>query len=281
MAIKLMYITNRPEIAKIAEKSGVNRIFVDMEFIGKELRQANMDTVKSHHTFDDVELIKKSISSAELLVRCNPIHDRLDDYCSTEEEINEIIKRGADIIMLPYFKTPEEVQRFVVAVGGRVKTMLLIETPEAAENIEEILEIDGIDEVYIGLNDLSLGYGKKFMFELLADGTVGKLVEKIKKYSKPFGFGGMAAIGTGILPAEKILGEHYRLGSTCVILARSFYNFEKDCNLNDVSKVFEHGVEKIREEEIKIMDAACGFLDNNAYEIREIVEKILEEMDLR
>ena len=29
MALKLMYITNQPQIAQIAESSGVDRIFVD------------------------------------------------------------------------------------------------------------------------------------------------------------------------------------------------------------------------------------------------------------
>lgn len=252
MALKLMYITNNPEVAKIAEKSGVDRIFVDMEFIGKEIRQANMDTVKSHHTLDDVETIKNSISSSELLVRCNPIHDKTEDYCSTEEEIDEVIKRGADIIMLPYFKTVQEVERFLEAVGGRVKTMLLVETPKAAENIDEILKIDGIDEMYIGLNDLSLGMGKKFMFELLADGTVEKLAEKIKKSGKPFGFGGMAAIGTGMLPAECILKEHLRIGSSAVILARTFCNCDKITKLDDIKNIFEKGVSDIRKEEEKI-----------------------------
>ena len=31
MALKLMYITNNPKVAKIAEEAGVDRIFVDME----------------------------------------------------------------------------------------------------------------------------------------------------------------------------------------------------------------------------------------------------------
>lgn len=39
MALNLMYITNRPEIAQIAEENGVDWIFVDMEFIGKDNRQ--------------------------------------------------------------------------------------------------------------------------------------------------------------------------------------------------------------------------------------------------
>lgn len=33
--LKLMYITNRTKIARIAEAAGVDRIFVDMEYIGK------------------------------------------------------------------------------------------------------------------------------------------------------------------------------------------------------------------------------------------------------
>ena len=33
MAHKLMYITNNPEIALIAEDAGVDRIFIEMEYI--------------------------------------------------------------------------------------------------------------------------------------------------------------------------------------------------------------------------------------------------------
>ena len=50
----------------------------------------------------------------------------------------------------------------------------------AVERIDEILALDGIDEVHIGLNDLSLGYGMKFMFELLTDGTVERLCLKFR-----------------------------------------------------------------------------------------------------
>lgn len=37
--LKLMYITNSPEIASIAQSAGADRIFIDMEYIGKEERQ--------------------------------------------------------------------------------------------------------------------------------------------------------------------------------------------------------------------------------------------------
>ena len=108
-----MYITNRPEIAQIAETAGVDRIFVDMEYIGKSDRQGGMDTVQSHHTVNDVKTVREAITTADLLVRINPIHSETENYSSSETEINEVIESGADILMLPYFKTCEEVKKFV------------------------------------------------------------------------------------------------------------------------------------------------------------------------
>ena len=136
--LNLMYITNRPEIAQIAESAGVDRIFVDLEYIGKADRQSGLDTVKSKHTLDDVRIISKAITMAELLVRINPIHEATEEYCSSKEEIDITIANGADIIMLPFFKTLNEVAQFLTYVNGRVKTMLLLETPEAVEIIDEI-----------------------------------------------------------------------------------------------------------------------------------------------
>ena len=99
MPLKLMYITNKPEVARIAENVGVDRIFVDMEYIGKAERQSGMDTVQSHHVMSDVAAIRASISKSELLVRCNPIHKAGNGYMSSEEEIEGIIENGADIVL--------------------------------------------------------------------------------------------------------------------------------------------------------------------------------------
>ena len=95
MPLKLMYITNRPDVAAIAERNGVDRIFVDMEYIGKAERQGKMDTVQNHHTVEDVKRVRAAITDAELLVRVNPIHDATDEYCSSEDEINAVIDAGA------------------------------------------------------------------------------------------------------------------------------------------------------------------------------------------
>lgn len=275
MALKLMYITNRPEIAQIAESAGVDRIFVDMEYIGKSDRQGGMDTVQSHHTVEDVATIRNAITTADLLVRINPIHDESEEYCSSIEEINDVVESGANIIMLPYFKTADEVRKFVKLVDGRVKTMALVETVEAVEQIDEILDIDGLDEIFIGLNDLSLGYQKKFMFELLTDGTVEMLCEKFKKKGIPFGFGGIASLGKGMLPSEYVIKEHYRLGSTCAILSRSFCNIDMIKHFGVISSTFVNGIRDIRGLE-KECERCLNYFTKNKDEVAGIVKMICE-----
>lgn len=275
MALNLMYITNNPQIALIAEASGVDRIFVDMEYIGKTLRQGGMDTVQSHHTLADVKKVSGVLTKSEMLVRINPIHEATSEYISSKEEIDKAIENGAQILMLPYFKTVLDVQKFVDIVDGRAKTMPLLETPEAAELIDDIVRIQGIDELFIGLNDLSLGCGKKFMFELLADGTVEKLTDIIKNKGIPFGFGGLASLNGGLLPGNLVLKEHYRLGSSSVILSRSFCNVNHQTDLAKIEKIFINGVAEIRNyEQILLGMDDYGV---NKKKVREAIKKIVEE----
>lgn len=257
-----MYITNRPEIARIAEDAGVNWIFVDMEFIGKDVRQKGLDTVQNHHTVEDVAKIKKAVTKSKVLVRVNPIHEAIDGYFSSEDEINATIEAGVDIVMLPFFKTVEEVRKFLAYVNGRAKTCLLVETPEAALLIDEILELPGIDMVHLGLNDLHLALGMKFMFELLADGTVDRLATKIKAKGIPFGFGGLATLTGGVMPGSMVLKEHYRLGSSMVIVSRSFCNTDKIKDLNEIRDIFNTGIADIRRLEREAAEAATYFTSN-------------------
>ncbi len=275
--LKLMYITNQTEVAKIAESALIDRIFVDMEYINKNVRQGGMNTVQNKHTLNDVEKIRQAVKKAQVLVRCNPIHDETADYTSSKEEINGIVDRGADVIMLPYFKTDFEVEEFINLVNGRAKTTLLLETPEAVSRLDRILEINGIDEIHIGLNDLSIGYGKRFMFELLADGTVDKICNKIKAKGIPYGFGGIASLGKGLLPSEKIIAEHYRLGSTRAILSRSFCDTSTVPSLKEIEEIFVKGVHEIRAFE---RDCQNGFVDfkKNRTQLINDVDKIVERL---
>lgn len=257
MALKLMYITNQPRIARIVEVAGVDWVFVDMETLGKAARQGHLDSVKSHHTVEDVRAVKAALQRAELLVRVNPIND------GSAEEIERVIAAGADIIMLPMWKSVEDAARFLNMVNGRCQTILLLETMEAEKCLDEVLKLPLLDKIHIGLNDLHLSYGKSFMFEMLADGTVERICRKLKEVGVTYGFGGIGRIGEGMLPAEHILGEHVRLGSQMVILSRSFCNVEKEASEDCIKDAFETGVAVLREHEIAYREKSCDALEEN------------------
>lgn len=272
MALNLMYITNNPEVALIAEETGVDRIMIDLEIIGKEERQKNMDTVKSHHTIEDIVVISNLLTKSELLVRINPWNE------DSVNEIEKVITAGADIIMLPMWKTISEVESFLDVVRGRVKTTLLLETKEAVDIIDQILDIPLVDEIHIGLNDLHLSYELTFMFELLSNGVVEKLCQKFKTKGIQYGFGGIARIGEGELPAERILMEHYRLGSTRVILSRSFCNVAKVQDLSSIKDIFRENTASLRTYEHSLMDKTESEFTENIEIIRCCVEKIVSQI---
>lgn len=275
MALTLMYITNNPVTALIAQNAGVDRIWIDMEYIGKDERQGGMDTVKNHHTIADIEAIRPVVSNADLLVRVNPIHEATDLYSDSKLEINEAISAGADVIMLPMFKTAEEVRKFISYVDGKAKVQLLLETAEAVANIDEILDVPGIDEIHIGLNDLHLAYHMNFMFELICGDIIKNLCQKIKNKGIKYGFGGIARVGYGMLPAEYIIAEHYHLGSTAAILSRGFCDANVVKDPSEIEDIFIDGVRNIRNKEKEVALYSETEYQRNLDLIREKVNLIV------
>lgn len=275
MPLTLMYITNNPVTAQIAQEAGVDRIWIDMEYIGKEKRQGGMDTVKNHHTIADIKRIRPIITSSELLVRVNPIHDATDEYFGSEDEIEATIEAGADVIMLPMFETAKEVRRFISCVNGRAKVQLLVETEEAVKNIDEILQIPGIDEIHIGLNDLHLAYRMDFMFELICGDVIRNLCKKISEKQIKYGFGGIARVGYGMLPAEYIIAEHYHLGSTTAILSRGFCDANVVKDPMEIESIFIEGIKNIRSKEEEVARYSEEMYRENLSIIREKVKTIV------
>lgn len=276
MPLTLMYITNNPVTAQIAQKAGVDRIWVDMEYIGKDERQAGMHTVQNHHTIDDIKNLRQYVTESELLVRVNPLHDATDKYPCSAQEIDDTIAAGADVIMLPMFQTAEEARTFVKLVGGRAKVQLLVETAQAVSNIDEILEVAGVDEIHIGLNDLHLAYHKDFMFELICDDTISSLCKKIAAKGIKYGFGGIARVGYGMVPAELIIAEHYHLGSTAAILSRGFCDANIVSDPMEIESIFIEGVKNIRLKETEVSEFSQEQYQQNLSLIRKRVAEIVK-----
>jgi len=272
MPLKLMYITNDPDVALVAEKYGVDRVWVDLETLGKEERQKNINSVKSRHTVEDIASIKPLLTKSEMLVRVNPWNE------GSKDEIDAVVKAGADMIMLPMWMSVADVQNFLNAVDGRARTTLLLETKEAENCLDDVLRLSGIDEIHIGINDLHLSYGLTFMFELLPNGTVERICKKIHAAGLPFGFGGIAKIGDGMLPAEKIIMEHYRLGSTRAILSRTFCDNAKINSIEEIDREFSVNMKVLREYEARLVNVSQEAYLKNKADVASCVDQIVSKM---
>lgn len=90
------------------------------------------------------------------------------------KEVEQVLDAGARGVIIPKKRDPEEVERFVESAyfppegnrgeGGpipegvgndEVFVVVQVETPEIVEQIDDVADIDGIDSLLIGPNDLS------------------------------------------------------------------------------------------------------------------------------
>ena len=267
--MKLMLLTADPDFAAEAQSVGVDRIFLDLEFINKVERQKGRNTVISRNTLENIAPLRQVLDRSELLVRINPIH------AHTVEEIERVIAGGADILMLPMAVDRDDVELFVKLVRGRARVCPMVENALALARLDDILEVQGIDEIFIGLNDLHISMNLTFMFELLAGGLVEYMSDKLQQAGIPFGFGGLAKVGEGLLPAQLVLGEHYRLQSTSVILSRTFRN-EVGSNSNEpLNLALEISRLRDCEKQISTWDEKT-FIRNHS-EVRRIVREIVQQ----
>lgn len=216
--MKLCLITDNESFASAAERAGIDRIMLDLERKGKADRQEHLNLFLSDHQISSVPILAAALQQAALVVRINPLDG------DSRQEIDEVVAGGADYVMLPYFHAADEVRQFIDYVDGRSHTVLLVETKAALEDLSEILDVEGIDEVHIGLNDLTLSLGRQSIFDLLCDGTIEGMANMITAREIPFGFGGIARLSHPDLPIspEHILAAQIRLKATRGWLGRSF-----------------------------------------------------------
>jgi hypothetical protein len=234
--MKTILINNDIEIAKYAFESGVDRIMVDTECLNKTKRQTNVDAVFNTHEIKDAERLKKNIKG-EIICRINCINSY------TNIEVEKTIDSGADYLMVPMIRDELDVKTILKLTKDKIKFIPLLETSSSLIRLKEIVEIDGISELYFGLNDLSIDMKLKFLHEITASKLM-RFCSNIIDSKFKWGFGGIARINNGSVPAETILSEHFLCGSTRIILGRAFHDNSitiedyKKCNLkNELDKL--------------------------------------------
>lgn len=259
--LELIQISNDPAFARRCDALGGMRLFVDLERMGKAERQAGRNTFISAHSLDDVGRIKQVLRHSPLMVRVNPLN------ASTGREVDAALAQGADLLMLPMFTQAQEVRDFAALVAGRVPIVPLLETGAALACLDEWIATPGLAEVFVGLNDLHLSLGHRFMFEPLALGMVDQVAAAAHRQGLRFGFGGIARIDEGLLPGRDVMAEHLRLGSASVILSRTFHRGEE-------SDAFEMEVAKLRQAEQELARRSPGQIGADAQRIAALIERI-------
>ena len=236
--MRFLMILDSPEIAQyVCAHEGVIP-FVDLEVLGKTERQGHRDTWMSRQTPADVTRIREAVPEAHLVVRINPLHE------GSQPEIDTVIDRGADSVMLPMFTETDELARFLDMLGGRAQALPLFETAKSVRSIPRMIQELDLRQLHIGLNDLHLDLGMLFMFQPLAEGLLEAPAEAMRAAGVSFGVGGLARAQEGIVSPEYLLGEHVRLGSTGAILSRTFHRGPK-C-LQDLKDSMDFGAELYR-----------------------------------
>ena len=206
------------DLASEADLAEIDRIGVDLETLGKAERQSGRPTWISPHTLDDLRALRRTVSRARLFVRCNAMGPHSAD------EVEAVLRAGAEIVMLPNFVALDEVARFAGLIGGRARLVPLVERIAACEAIAGFPGL-GIEEIHVGLNDLSIDLGAANRLTVLAHPLLDDLAGEARRAGIRFCVGGVAAPDdTGLpVPADLVYAQHARLGSTGALIARSFF----------------------------------------------------------
>ncbi len=257
-------MTNNTNLAAQADAAGVDRIGIDLEILGKTDRQSAKHHWISDHTVEDVPAVQDVISRAALFARLNPIHE------TSEEECARVLNYGAKVVMLPFFRTAREVAKFVHIVQQDAIKVLLVETPEALQRLDQILDVHGIDEIHFGLNDLHLGLGLNSHFDILRLGLLDDAVDLLRARDIPFGIAGVSRPSQENLPMPPslLLAQLVRLGATRSLISRSFFM------LGDQGSSFKAGIHELRNALADLANMPSDKLDELHDQFNERVERL-------
>ena len=260
--LDLIQITNDPAFARRCDALEGFRLFVDLERLGKAERQAGRNTFISAHEVEDVGRVKSVLCDSRLMVRVNPLN------AGTPQELDDVLAQGADLVMLPMFTSAEELAEFADLVAGRAPIVPLLETAGALASLDRWVGTRGLAEVFVGLNDLHLSLGQRFMFEPLASGQLDAIAAAVHKQGLRFGFGGIARLDQGLLPGRDVLAEHLRLGSSSVILSRTFHG--------ETAAPFEAELQKLRNGERELAGRSDAQVNADRVRIAAAIRRIAE-----
>jgi hypothetical protein len=215
VALELFLFTVDPCRAGRLVRAGGAGVVVDWERRDKHRRQDGEGTEINAHTPADLARVRAAVPRSRGRVLC-----RIDAAGPhTRAQVDLAVRLGADELLLPMVRHPDEVDRALEAVAGRCGLGILVETQDAVDRVHELARRP-LSRVYVGLNDLRIDRGSTRLFEPLVDGTVDLVRQAVHV---PFGVAGLTRIGCGApVPTRLLAAELARVGAGFTFLRRSF-----------------------------------------------------------
>ena len=214
--INLFAFANTPAAARAVVAAGAMGVVVDWERRGKRARQAGVDTQINADTPEDLAAVRAA-QDGVVLCRVN----RWSPW--TPAEIDLAVDLGADELLLPMVRRPEEVDAALDALAGRCRLGILVETVDAVDRVDG-LAARPLSRIYMGLNDLMIDRGGDSLFLPLVDGTVDRVAGAAARAGIPFGVAGLTVPEGGRpVPCRLLQGALARLGASFTFLRRSFW----------------------------------------------------------
>ena len=204
--------------ARRVTEAGATGIVIDWERRGKRRRQAGADTEINRHTPADLAAVRAAAPPpARILCRVNQWSRW------TAAEIELAIRLGADEVLLPMVRRPDEVECALAITDGRCGLGILVETNDAVRRVDELLA-HPLSRVYVGLNDLMIDRGGGCLFGALVDGTVERVARAAAAAGIPFGVAGVTVPEGGHpVPCRLVFGALATVGASFTFLRRSFH----------------------------------------------------------
>lgn len=213
----LTHFTDDPDLAAVLDAAGVDRIGVDLEQLGKAKRQEGANSWISQHKLSSLAVLRPRLARAKLLARINPWNT------ASPAEIEEVLGLGAEVVMLPFFKTLHDIESVLRAIDGRALLVPLVETVAGLDLLEGIRDL-GLREIHFGLTDLRLEMGYPAFVPVFEDPRFEAAVARAGAIGLRYAIAGVARPGDERLPIdpEIVYRQMRRLRARGALVSRSF-----------------------------------------------------------
>ncbi|KAI1392695.1 Pyruvate/Phosphoenolpyruvate kinase-like domain-containing protein [Hypoxylon trugodes] len=186
--------------AQIVAQTGVDAVIIDCEH--GNISDADMhDMVAAVSGLGVSPVVRIPGQDGTVIKRAldTGAHAILVPMVNTAQEAESVVRlgkfppagvrgQGSPFARIEYgFKTPSE---YIATANENVITMVQIETAMAVENVNGIAQVDGVDLLFIGPNDLALsilGYTPAKFTEIAFLEAIDKVVASAKKHGKKVG----------------------------------------------------------------------------------------------